>query len=127
MTGLIAISGANGQYGSALARKLSAAGVPTRLIVRDLSKAPQLANSTVARASYGQYEAYVKALRDVEVFVLVSGEPADNRAEVQIATVKAAHAAGVKHIVYTSIVDSSPELKFIPGQSHYATEQCVSV
>jgi NAD(P)H dehydrogenase (quinone) len=52
---LIAVTGATGELGGRVARRLAERGVSQRLIVRDPSKAPELEGAEVARAS--NYEA----------------------------------------------------------------------
>ena len=50
----IAVSGATGVVGGAVARLLSERGLATRLVVRQPARAPSLAHSEVRRASsYG--------------------------------------------------------------------------
>lgn len=44
---LIAVTGATGALGGRVARQLSAAGVPLRLVVRDSARAPRLPGAQV--------------------------------------------------------------------------------
>jgi len=48
----IAVTGATGQLGGRVARRLAAAGVPQRLLVRDPERAPQLPGADVVRAPH---------------------------------------------------------------------------
>ena len=47
----LGITGSTGLLGRRIARRLAAAGVPQRLVVRDPARAPQLPGSAVAVAS----------------------------------------------------------------------------
>ena len=69
----IAVTGATGALGAAVARLLAEAGVEQRLVVRDASRAPRLPGAEVAVASYADTEAMARALDGVRTLFLVSG------------------------------------------------------
>jgi len=115
-----AITGSTGVVGGLVARELSAAGMPLRLLVRDTSRAPELDRAVVERAVYGEP---TTALEGVELLFMVSGSESATRREEHLAFVDAAAAAGVKHIVYTSFVGASADSTFTLGRDHFATEQ----
>jgi NAD(P)H dehydrogenase (quinone) len=49
----LAITGATGQLGGRIARRLAATGVAQRLLVREPDRAPRLPAATSVRAPYG--------------------------------------------------------------------------
>ena len=80
MTTPIAVTGATGHLGGQIARLLSAAGVPLRLVVRNPARAPELPDAEVARATYADADAVRAALAGVDVAFMVSaGESAARR------------------------------------------------
>jgi NAD(P)H dehydrogenase (quinone) len=122
--GLIAVTGATGEVGGRVARRLAERGVRQRLVVRDPSRAPELEGAEVAGAS--NYEARLEmeaALKGAETLFLVSGEEARNRVEQHQSAVAAAKAAGVERIVYLSWFHASPGTAFTFGQHHFHTEE----
>jgi NAD(P)H dehydrogenase (quinone) len=121
---LIAVTGATGEVGGRVARRLAERGVEQRLVVRDPSRAPELEGATVAQAStYEDRDEMEAALRGVGTVFLVSGEEARNRVEQHKAAVDAAKAAGVERIVYLSWFHASPDTAFTFGRHHFQTEE----
>jgi NAD(P)H dehydrogenase (quinone) len=124
VAGLIAVTGAGGEVGGRVARRLAERGVAQRLVVRDASRAPQLDGAEVATAS--NYEARNEmeaALKGAQTLFLVSGEEARNRVDQHKAAVDAAKAAGVERIVYLSFYGASPDTAFTFGRDHFHTEE----
>ena len=117
----IAITGSTGFVGGAVASALAADGVPLRLLVRDLARAPQLPGAVAVQATYSQTDP--SALEGVETLLMISAAENERRRDEHFAFVDAAQAAGVKHIVYTSFVGASETCTFTLGRDHYATEQ----
>jgi NAD(P)H dehydrogenase (quinone) len=122
---VIGVTGATGVVGGAVARALAAAGQPTRLIVRDASRAPQLAGAEVATATYGDSAAVQAALVGVPTLFLVSASEDADRVALHTATVDAAVAAGVERIVYLSFYDANPDSTFTFARDHWHTEQYI--
>lgn len=120
---LVAVTGATGQVGGRVARRLAAAGVEQRLVVRDPARAPRLPAATVAVASYGDAVAARAALAGVDVLFMVSGTETADRVEAHRGFIDAAAAAGVRHVVYTSYYGAAPDATFTLGRQHWATEQ----
>jgi uncharacterized protein YbjT (DUF2867 family) len=116
----LAVTGSTGVVGGIVARELSDAGMPQRLLVRDPARAPQLDRSVVARNSYGEP---TDALDGVEVLFMVSAAESETRREEHLAFVDAAAAAGVRHIVYTSFQGAAADSVFTLGRDHFATEE----
>lgn len=103
MDNLFGVTGATGELGGRVAARLAERGVAQRLVVRDPSRAPELPDAEVVRASsYGDGEEMRRALEGVRTLFLVSGEEARDRVKQHFTAVDAAVAAGVERIVQTS-------------------------
>jgi NAD(P)H dehydrogenase (quinone) len=118
-----AITGSTGFVGGMTARLLSDDGVPLRLIVRDLARAPQLPGAVAVEAAYSDRVKAVAALDGVETLFMVSAAENEKRRDEHFAFIDAAVGAGVGHIVYTSFFGAAPDCTFTLGRDHYATEQ----
>lgn len=121
----IAVTGATGNIGGAVARALAAADVPFRMVVRDPSRAPQLPGTEVASATYGDADASRAALEGVDTLLMVSGAEARDRLAQHRSFVAAAATAGVRHVVYTSFVGAAADATFTLGRDHWATEEAI--
>lgn len=119
----VAVTGATGAIGGRVAASLSSAGVPTRLLVRDASRAPDLPGTEVAVCTYADTGAVVEALQGVEVLLMVSAAESADRLEQHLRFVDAAVDAGVRHVVYTSFYGAAPEATFTLARDHWATEE----
>ncbi|WP_217645450.1 SDR family oxidoreductase [Oceanisphaera psychrotolerans] len=119
----IAITGATGVLGGRVARQLDARGVPTRLIVRDPTRAPRLNHTEVAVASYVDQAAMMAALEGIDILFFVSGFEAADRLDQHKAAIDAFAAAGVQYVVYTSFVNCAADSIFTFARDHYHTEQ----
>jgi NAD(P)H dehydrogenase (quinone) len=119
----LGITGSTGQLGGRVSRRLAAAGVPQRLLVRDPSRAPELPGSTVAVAPYDDGPAVRDALRGVATVLMVSAAEHPDRVGQHRTFVDAAADAGVGHLVYTSFLGAAPEATFTLARDHWATEQ----
>lgn len=119
----IAVTGSTGHVGGAVATQLSDAGFAQRLIVRDATRAPQLAGAEVMVASYGDRDASLAALQGIRTLFMVSGAEAPDRLAQHESFVDAAVAAGVEHIVYTSFVGARADAIFTLARDHFATEE----
>jgi uncharacterized protein YbjT (DUF2867 family) len=109
--------------GGTVARSLSDEGMPTRLVVRDAGRAPDLEDAPVVVAEYGDREASLAALEGVEVLLMVSAAENEHRLAQHRSFVDAARDAGVAHIVYTSFIGASQDCTFTLGRDHWATEE----
>ncbi len=117
---LIVISGASGNLGGRVARRL---GQPQRLLVRDAARAPEVAGAEVAVAEFADRDAVRRALDGAATVLMVSASETPDRVERHRAFVDAAVEAGVGHLVYTSFVGAGPEATFTLARDHGATEE----
>ncbi|MCL3778717.1 MULTISPECIES: SDR family oxidoreductase [unclassified Actinomyces] len=120
-TPVIAVTGATGRVGGAVAARLHDAGLGPRLIVRDATRAPAWADN-VAVTTYGDREAGPVALAGVDVLLMVSASEAADRLEQHRALIDSAAEAGVRHVVYTSFLGAGEDSVFTFGRTHGATE-----
>ncbi len=122
---IIAVTGATGEMGGRVARRLAERGVRQRLIVRDVSRAPQLPGADVAEAPGGYIDraAMTRALIGARVLFLVPAHESRNRVEEHTTAVDAAVDAGVERVVYLSFVGAAADNTFTLGRHHWATEQ----
>ncbi|RTQ53495.1 SDR family oxidoreductase [Hymenobacter gummosus] len=118
----IAITGATGHLGRLVVENLkntdSAASIVA--LVRDPAKAADL-GVEARRFDYSQPDTLAPALQGVEKLLLISSNEIGQRAEQHRNVIEAAKQAGVKHLVYTSLLhaDSSP---LSLADEHRATE-----
>jgi uncharacterized protein YbjT (DUF2867 family) len=124
-TAPLAITGSTGRLGGRVARRLAAAGVPQRLLVRDPGRAPQLAGATAVRAPYGDRDAVRTALEGTSTVLMVSASETADRVDQHRTFVDAAVAAGVEHLVYVSFYGAAPDATFTLARDHWATEEHV--
>ncbi|MFC3200123.1 NAD(P)H-binding protein [Parapedobacter deserti] len=127
---MIAITGASGHLGqltlSRLIEKLPAGNLVA--IVRNPEKLEGYKGSDMAikTADYEDTAALVKALDGVETLLQISSSTSGAVATQQESNVvRAAAAAGVRHIVYTSTLSPGPDAIFLAGQTCMATEQAI--
>jgi uncharacterized protein YbjT (DUF2867 family) len=119
----LAVAGSTGHLGGRVASLLAAAGVPQRLLVRDLSRAPSLPGADPVRFSYADGALAERALDGVDVLFMVSASEAEDRLAQHLTFVDAAVRAGVGHIVYTSFFGAAPDAVFTLARDHWATEE----
>ena len=119
----LAITGSTGHLGGMVARQLADAGSPQRLLVRDLSRAPELDLAVPAVVTYADPVLAKAALAGVQTLFMVSAAEAEDRLQQHYAFVDAAAAAGVRHIVYTSFFGAAADSTFTLGRDHFATEE----
>jgi NAD(P)H dehydrogenase (quinone) len=124
--GLIAVTGATGQVGGRVARRLAALGKHQRLIVRDRERAPQLDGVEIGIASgYIDTESMQSALNGAETVLLVPGREFVDRISEHKSAVDAIVAAGAARIVYLSWINAAPDSVFTLARDHHATEEYI--
>src|SRR3954467_11856513 len=92
----LGITGSTGQLGGRVARRLAAAGVPQRLLVRDPARAPRLPGASAARAPYADAAAVRAALTGMSTVFMVSAAETPDRVDQHRTFINAAAAAGVE-------------------------------
>lgn len=122
---VLAITGSTGEIGGRVARELSEAGIPVRLLVRDKNRAPRLLNTKVAVCSYGDADGARAALAGVEVLFMTSAHESAGRLGEHKTFIRAAAAAGVRHIIYLSFTGASSLSGFTLARDHGATEDYI--
>ena len=118
----IAVTGATGGIGGRVAQRLADRGLSQRLIVRDESRAPQLAGAEVSVATYDEPDTMRRALDGMQTMLFVSGHEHADRVALHRGVVEAAKAAGVERIVYTSLLSAAPDATFTYARDHFHTE-----
>jgi NAD(P)H dehydrogenase (quinone) len=112
----IAVTACTGQLGAAIVNNLKNQINIDEII--GLAREPEQASSLgvqVRKGDYNQKDDLIKAFQGVNVVLLVSGMDApDERLEQHRNVINAAKTAGVKKIVYTSIIGSTEGSTFSP-------------
>ncbi|MEX2784264.1 SDR family oxidoreductase [Streptococcus sp. H49] len=121
----IAITGVTGQLGGFVAHRISEAGLPARHLARRPERAPKLAGASLFKASYEHSQEAVAALSGVDVLFMVSAREHPERLRQHKEFIAAAREAGVRHIVYTSFYNASPDSTFTLARDHAATEKYI--
>lgn len=124
----IAVTGASGKLGTAIINELvSKADLTSNVIGISRSKPSKDLGVEIRQADYADYEAYEKALKNIDVLLLISGMNApDKRIKEHQNVIKAAKICGVKKLVYTSIMGCEKDTGFKDiVQSNRQTEKDV--
>ena len=122
---MILVTGATGLNGSELVRRLSAKGIPSRALVRNLDKAKTLAalpGVEVVAGDMARPESLASALRGVDRAMLISSSD-PMMLEVQSTFIDAARKAGVRHIVKLSGIIPELDSPFRFARMHAEIEQ----
>jgi NAD(P)H dehydrogenase (quinone) len=122
---VIAISGASGQLGRIVVRRLRQhyPAIPVVALVRDLEKGASLAalGAELRLFDYDVPETLIPALAGVSKLLLISGNAVGERERQHRAVIEAAKAADVDLIAYTSVLRAS-ETSLPIAAEHKATE-----
>lgn len=124
---MILVTGATGQNGSELLRRLSARGIPARALVRSVAKAAgqglsSLPQIEIVEGDMARPATLAAALRDVDRAMLISSaDPA--MFEVQANFIEAARQAGVRHVVKLSGIIPEIDSPFRFARMHAAIER----
>lgn len=124
--GKIIVSGASGQFGHAAASQLLDMGEQIICLSRNTAALADLAarGAEVRSADFDSPDGLAEAMAGGEKLLLISTTMVGQRPRQHGNAIAAAKAAGVKHIVYTSIMDGgNPNHPAVEQHDHYATEQ----
>lgn len=118
----LGITGATGQLGRIVIEKLKerVSGGEIVALARSKQKADDL-GVEVREADYDRAETLTSALRGIDTLLLISGSEVGKRAPQHRNVISAAKQAGVKWIVYTSILRADKSTISLAGE-HLATE-----
>ncbi|MFT3998581.1 MAG: SDR family oxidoreductase [Asticcacaulis sp.] len=122
----ILVTGASGQLGQLVLKALSQS--PHTVIAA--SRDPSKLNTTLETrtADFDKPETLSSAFKGVDRVLLISTDALavpGQRLKQHTAAIEAARAAGVQHIVYTSLPNAEPGNKISFAPDHYGTEQAL--
>jgi len=121
---LVTVTGSSGTIGTELVSLLSAAGAPTRAVLRDPHKARPLPHVAWLQADLRDAGLLEPALAGTKrLFLLTGNDPGFGR--TQIGIVRAAGELGVGHIVKASALGASDHSKSWIGRDHWEVEQAI--
>ena len=119
------VTGATGQLGTLVVEKLKEKGLASNVValVRNPEKAAGL-GVEAREFDYNNPAKLVDALQGIEKLILISGNELGKRAEQHANVIEAAKKAGVKWVVYTSLLHAdTSSLSLAP--EHHATEKAL--
>lgn len=122
----IAVTGANGQLGRLILSELARAGCPERIVA--LVRSPDRAEGLPAElrmADYDWPETLATALAGIGTLMLISSNELGRRIAQHGAVIEAARTAGVKRIVYTSLLHADRSSLSLAAD-HLWTEQALA-
>ena len=119
------VTGATGQLGRLVVEKLKGKGLANSVValVRTPEKAADL-GVEVREFDYSNPEKLADALHGIEKLILISGNELGKRTEQHGNVIDAAKKAGVKQLVYTSLLHADRSGLSL-ALEHYATEQAL--
>jgi NAD(P)H dehydrogenase (quinone) len=123
------VTGTGGKLGSAIVRYLAAAGTSNVIAASRRPEALSVPSRfETRRVDFDDTASLVSAFAGVERALIISTDRIDApglRIEQQIAAVEAARAAGVRHLLYTSM--PNPDRSLIPfAADHLETEKAIA-
>lgn len=122
---VIAITGATGHLGRLVIKNLQARGLAGSVVglVRSRGKGADL-GVDLREADYDRPATLAPALARVDTLLLISGNEVGKRTPQHLAVIEAAKKAGVKRLVYTSLLHADRSPLSLAGE-HGATEAAV--
>jgi NAD(P)H dehydrogenase (quinone) len=126
---MILMTGANGHMGSAivdfLREKSSAVGLAGLVRSADRGHELEMKGVELRIGDYFDPASMEEAMKGIDTLMFISGSNLQDRVKQHTNIVNAARGAGVKHIIYTSML-RAPEAAGNPiGSDHYQTEQLI--
>jgi uncharacterized protein YbjT (DUF2867 family) len=122
----IAVTGATGAVGGLVTHTLAGSDfrLDLRLLVRDPARAPDI-DCDVRACDYADEPAALAALTGVDLLFMVSAAEAADRRRQHRTFIRAAAAAGVRHLVYTSFAGAAADATFTLARDHHDTEAAI--
>lgn len=121
---MILLTGVTGKTGGETARQLAAAGVPFRALVRDLDRAGAFKSlaAELVQCPLEDRAGLADALAGIEKAVLIMPN-GEHQLDLERQFIDVAAAAGVRHLLYLSSIESVPENPNPITQMHVAAER----
>jgi NAD(P)H dehydrogenase (quinone) len=119
------VTGATGQLGRLVVEKLKEKGLASNVVA--LVRSPQKAADLEVEArefDYNNPAKLVDALQGIEKLILISGNELGQRAVQHANVIDAAKKAGVKWVVYTSLLHADKSILSLAPE-HFATEKAL--
>jgi NAD(P)H dehydrogenase (quinone) len=131
---VLLVTGASGQLGRRVVELLLEAGTEPARIVAATRTPDKLADFakrgvTVRHADFDQPASLAEAFKGVDRLLLISTDEVmvpGKRTRQHLNAVEAAEAAGVRHVLYTSLVNPGPESPVTLAPDHHATETALA-
>lgn len=116
----IAITGATGQFGAVALDLLKTKNADVIALVRSPEK---ISGVEARKFDYSKTEGQVEALKGIDTLILVSSNEIGQRSAQHKNAIESAKKAGVKHIIYTSLLGATNDntVKSLAGE-HVETE-----
>lgn len=121
----IGITGVTGHLGGRVRDLLAGSGYPLVLLARSPAKVTSGGGEDVRACDFADAAGATRALQGVDTLFMVSASEAADRLDQHRAFVGAAVAAGVRHVVYTSLQSAAPDCTFTLARDHWATEEAL--
>jgi NAD(P)H dehydrogenase (quinone) len=123
---MLGVTGATGEIGRRVTRRLADREEKQRLIVRDPSRLEMLPGVEVVEfGGYGDEDGMRKGFTGVSTLFFCSAKESEDRVVQHRAVVDAAVVAGVERIVYLSFIGAGAQATFTFARDHYDTEQYI--
>ena len=128
------VTGASGKLGTLVLNELLASGKVTASDIIAVSRDPSKLSSFAAKGvevragDFNDVASLATAFNGAEKIAIISTDALDaagTRLRQHTAAVSAAKAAGVKHVVYTSMPKPEPGSPVVFAPDHYGTEQAI--
>jgi NAD(P)H dehydrogenase (quinone) len=119
----VAVTGATGNLGSRVVSRLLGRGGQVVALARRPAAIPARRDLVARYADYDDPASLAAALAGVDTLVFISSDGvAESVGRHHEHVVAASVAAGVRRVVYTSIIDDQPDSRFYYASGHRATE-----
>jgi len=120
---VLGVSGASGYVGRAVIAELKRRGAKKIVaITRDPSKIADIEGVEARTADFYQPETLASAFKGIDRLLLISTSNIGERLPHQVVAIDAAEAAGVGHVLYTSITAPYPHATHAVSNDHFWTE-----